>query len=297
MIFGNQFTVVKSFTRFIDHFSIVILEITEKEDFIIVIGLLLSTTDWLKVNLASTNFFDFDTKQDRVLISNNKSNSIQIIDGLSNKEIEKIPIDRPRKLLYDSEEEKLFVISGFAGYGHLRGTGAVVSVIDLATNRIIQQIGQREGFSDMVWHKKLNLIYLAKRNDKKLVVLDCKTFKIIDEIALGKKPDIMAINYNTNKIYLKCCNNYDISVIDISKKMLLNLPTTIGLIVMVFHLIPKRIGYISSNCLLGGMNREEVSPIRYAWFKEIPAQFKISLNQVSINSSLWAIRLTLECSF
>jgi len=45
MIFGNQFTVVKSFTRFIDHFSIVILEITEKEDFIIVIGLLLSTTD------------------------------------------------------------------------------------------------------------------------------------------------------------------------------------------------------------------------------------------------------------
>lgn len=126
-------------------------------------------------------------------------------------------------MLYDSEEEKLFVISGFAGYGHLRGTGAVVSVIDLATNRIIQQIGQREGFSDMVWHKKLNLIYLAKRNDKKLVVLDCKTFKIIDEIALGKKPDIMAINYNTNKIYLKCCNNYNISVIDISKKNVVEL--------------------------------------------------------------------------
>lgn len=162
--------------------------------------------------------FTFDTKADRIYVSNNKSNSIQVIDGYSNQVVDKISIDKPRNLVFNEKEKKLFVISGFTDFGHLNRTGANISIFDTLTNKLIKEVGEREGFTDIGLHQNSNLIYSPTRNSKKLISLNCKTGKIVDKIELERKPNFMAIDSKTNKIYLGDYDRSTISVIDIIKK-------------------------------------------------------------------------------
>ncbi|MDH3341391.1 MAG: YncE family protein [Nitrosopumilus sp.] len=153
-------------------------------------------------------FVTLDEKSNTVYVSNNKSDSILIIDGNAKKTVNRIEIERPRELVLNSDNNTLYVISGNAGFW-LRDNGAKISVINLATNQIIDSIGKKEGFGDIKLNQKTKSLYATQTNSKKVWVIDTLTNVVKEQIKVGGKYRSIAIDKVNNMIYLAGRERFD----------------------------------------------------------------------------------------
>jgi DNA-binding beta-propeller fold protein YncE len=147
------------------------------------------------------HFLALDENTNTLYLSNNKSNSILVIDCSSQKTVSRILIEKPRQLVLNSKNNMLYCISGHAGY-FSQDTGSKISVIDTTSNQIVGSIGKNEKFGDMKLNQNKNLLYATKPKSKKLWVINPQTNKIINKIKLDGKYKCLAIDEEGNTIYL-----------------------------------------------------------------------------------------------
>lgn len=146
-------------------------------------------------------FLELNAKKNILYVSNNKSDSILVIDGNAKKIINKIEIERPRQLVLNSDNHTLYAISGDAGF-RLRDNGAKISIIDTTSNQITGSIGEKEGFGDIKLNQDKNLLYATQTNSKKMWVIDTLTNSVTEKIKVGAKYRSIAIDSASNTIYL-----------------------------------------------------------------------------------------------
>ena len=147
------------------------------------------------------HFIAINEGSNTLYVSNNRSNSITVIDCLSNKIIGRIEINRPRKMVVNLNNNTLFVISDKTGF-RLRGTGAKISVIDILSNKIIRTIGEKEGFSDIGLNEETNIVYATQPKSKLVWAINGHTYNVVDKIKTDEQYYILFVDSITNRIFL-----------------------------------------------------------------------------------------------
>lgn len=147
------------------------------------------------------HFLTINEKTNTVYVSNNKSDSILVIDGTTNKIASKIQIERPRQLVVNSDNTTLYSISGHAGF-RLRENGAKISIIDTTSNQITGSIGENEGFGDIKLNQDTNLLYATQTNSKKVWIINTRINIVTEKIKVEAKYRSIAIDSASNTIYL-----------------------------------------------------------------------------------------------
>ena len=127
------------------------------------------------------HFLVVDEHSNKLYVSNNKSDLIQVIDCSTLKETHRISIERPRQLAVNPSENSVVVINGDAGFW-LRGNGAQISQIDVATYEIMNSVGKKEGFADVTVNKETGMVYATQPKSKKVWVLDGHSMNVLEKI-------------------------------------------------------------------------------------------------------------------
>ncbi len=158
-----------------------------------------------------------------VYVSNNKSNSILVIDGSSNKVVDRIEIQRPRKLVINSNSQRLCAISGKAGFLN-GGDTKQISVIDICSNKIIKTIVENDDFLDIEVNPKTNLLYAIRIGSVEVDIFDSSSISFVGNIGAGRYLSCLSVDLYKNKIYLgKYADGYrklSVDVIDGDSKTL-----------------------------------------------------------------------------
>lgn len=147
------------------------------------------------------HFLALNEDSNTLYVSNNASNSIQVIDCSSNKVTNRIVIERPRQLVANSAENTLFVISGKPGF-RLRDNGAKISIIDTISNKIIGSVGEKEGFGDIDLNKETNIVYATQPKSKRVWAIDCNTKNVLDKINVKNDYYVLAVDIKGNRVFL-----------------------------------------------------------------------------------------------
>jgi len=147
------------------------------------------------------NFLAVNPETNTVYVSNNKSNSILVIDG-SNKIVDRIEIEQPRKLVINSNSQRLYAISGKAG-GFWKGdVSNQISVIDISSNKIIKTIGENEDFLDIAINPKTNLLYAIRKGSVEIDIFDGSSNSFVGHIGVKHGISCLSVDSDKNKIYL-----------------------------------------------------------------------------------------------
>lgn len=146
------------------------------------------------------HFICLDPESNLVFVSNNKSDSIFIIDTSSHS-IETIEIESPRNLVYSPNFKRLYVISGNAGI-RKRGTGKKISVIDMTSQKVVSEIGNDEGFGGISINNNTKKIYVTRPKKKQVLKIDEETQEIEKTLNVKSKYKQIIVNENTDELIL-----------------------------------------------------------------------------------------------
>ena len=147
------------------------------------------------------HFLTVDEFSNKLYVSNNKSNFVQVIDCSSLKESNKISIERPRQIAVNPSENSIFSIYGNAGFW-LRDNGAKISCIDGVTSEVKNSIGKKEGFGNIVVNPETNTVYATQPKSKKVWVIDGNTMSLLEKIKTKASHHVIASDWRNNRIFL-----------------------------------------------------------------------------------------------
>ena len=173
---------------------------TDKEIARITTGGLLGGAQGVAVNPV-TNF---------IYLANVVNQTVPVVDASTNSLITTIPGlgPTPRELAVNPATNMIYV--GNEG----NGTGTTLSVINGATNTVVQNITVGTGPEGVAVNPITNRIYTANDGDNTVSVINGSTNTVIATVPVGRGPSEIAINTTTNRLYVANSNSNSISVID-----------------------------------------------------------------------------------
>lgn len=125
-------------------------------------------------------------RADTVFVSNEKSNTISVVDGGKMQVIATIKVGRrPRGITFNRDMTRIFVCVGDDNR---------IDVIDLATQKVVDRMPSGPDPELFVLEPQGRLLYIANEDDNMVSVLDTDTKKIVGEIQVGVEPEGMGIS-------------------------------------------------------------------------------------------------------
>jgi len=146
-------------------------------------------------------FVALNPKANQAFVSENKGNTISLIDFDSKTKSKVIEIERPRDIIYEPISNRLFVIWGSMGILKIR-TGKRFAIIDVKSKRLLKDIGNDEGFAGISRNPKTNKIFLTQPHKKLVWVIDEKSLEVEDKINVKGKYSQIIVNENTGDLIL-----------------------------------------------------------------------------------------------
>jgi PQQ-dependent catabolism-associated beta-propeller protein len=121
-----------------------------------------------------------------VYVSNEKDNSVSVIDGESLKVTSTIKTGRrPRGIVLSEDMSKLYVCIGDDNR---------IDVIDLAAGKVVDRLPSGPDPELMALHPDGHHLYIANEDDNMVTVLDIDAKKVLNEIEVGVEPEGMGIS-------------------------------------------------------------------------------------------------------
>ena len=163
----------------------------------------------------------------RVLVTNERSGTLSVIDGVSSKVLATVPLGkRPRGLKASPDGKLLYVaLSGspIAGPGVDERTlppadkGADgIGVVDLASLkllRVLRGVSDPEQLAVSADGKRL---FVASEDTGRGIVLDAATGKVLASVAVGGEPEGVTLSPDGKFVYMSSEEDHQIAVIDTS---------------------------------------------------------------------------------
>lgn len=122
----------------------------------------------------------------------------------SNKVIGSFPLGRPRQMIYDSTDNKVYCPYEGAEEESL-------AVIDGRTHTLVKSI-RMPGATTAIWDSVLDRVYVSCQSTNKVAVVDCATDSLLTYISVGACPLKMYVNTLRRKLYVL---NYDDGTVSI----------------------------------------------------------------------------------
>jgi YVTN family beta-propeller protein len=104
--------------------------------------------------------------------------------------------------------------------------GNVVNVVDLVSEKTIATISDTKGVHGIAIANDLNKAFITDGKDNTVTIVDLKTFKLIEKIAIeGQKPDAVLYDKFSQKVFTYNANSNDATVLDaITNKVVKMIP-------------------------------------------------------------------------
>jgi YVTN family beta-propeller protein len=159
------------------------------------------------------NDLSFNPGTNMIYVAASDSNSISVIDGKTNKVVDTIRVAKPTDISVNPHTNLIYVTSY-----NFSSRSSTITVIDAKTNKVVDGILlQSQNGQFMAINPKSNRIYVDEYNpdsgSNSITVIDAKTKKVVDKIGLRFVSEI-AVNSNTNMVYVSNYDNDSVSVID-----------------------------------------------------------------------------------
>lgn len=159
-----------------------------------------------------------DINSNTIYIINRYSNSVSIVDGLTNKIVRIMEIEGPDQVFVNHNMNLIYVIRSISG--GVEGVGWTAVNLDVITHKTSHIISTKklDQYDEVIINPNMNRIYIRK--DHSLLKLDAfaketlETIKFPQPESFWKRiscgpPNTMTLNPVTNKIYLKD-NTFDL---------------------------------------------------------------------------------------
>jgi YVTN family beta-propeller protein len=140
---------------------------------------------------------------------------VVVFDTQTGAIVTRIPVDvSPYELLFSHDGSRLYVSNW---------SSRSVSVIDTASNRVVQTIAVGSNPNDMVLGADARL-YVACSGDNTVHVIDTRSGAVIERISTtlhprapeGSTPDALALDAKRGRLYVANADNNDVAVVDVS---------------------------------------------------------------------------------
>jgi YVTN family beta-propeller protein len=132
-----------------------------------------------------------------LLVANQKDQNLSVIDTSSNKVVATIPVGgvTGHELAVSPDGKRAFVpIYGDAGVGRAGTNGSVISVIDLASKKIVGTVDFGHGVRPhCAVFGKDGMLYVTTELDKSVSIIDPKTLKIVGSVPTDQEQSHMLV--------------------------------------------------------------------------------------------------------
>jgi PQQ-dependent catabolism-associated beta-propeller protein len=121
-----------------------------------------------------------------VYVSNEKDNSISVIDGDTYEVLETVPVgQRPRGIILSKDNSKLFVCTSDDDH---------IEVLDLSTFEVVGTLPSGPDPETFDISPDGRLLYVANEDDNMVTVIDVESAKMVTEVPVGVEPEGMGIS-------------------------------------------------------------------------------------------------------
>ena len=145
----------------------------------------------------------------RILVSNEKDNTITVLDGDTLQITGTVPVGaRPRGILLSPDGKTLYICTSDADH---------IEALDLATMAISVLPSNPDPEFFAISHDGLR-IYIANENDAEVSVLDLASKQITDQIPVGVEPEGMAVSPDDSAVVATSETTSMAHFIDVAKK-------------------------------------------------------------------------------
>ena len=135
-----------------------------------------------------TFVFSTTANAHRVYVSNEKDNTISIIDSETNELVDTLKVgERPRGLTFSQDYKVLYVCASDSD---------AVQVYDVATGKHINDLPSGEDPEQFVLHPDNKRLYIANEDDAIATVVDVEKRRVVAQIEVGVEPEGMAVSHN-----------------------------------------------------------------------------------------------------
>ncbi|QNI36621.1 YVTN family beta-propeller repeat protein [Edaphobacter albus] len=160
-------------------------------------------------------------RSESLLVANQHDQSLSVIDTATNKVVATIPVGgvTGHEVAVSPDGKTAYVpIYGNAGVGRAGTDGAQISVIDLATRKIVGKVEFDHGVRPhcAVYDRHTGMLLVTTELDKSVTIIDPKTLKIVGSIPTGQEQSHMfALSADGRRGYTANVGPGTVSVLDV----------------------------------------------------------------------------------
>ena len=121
-----------------------------------------------------------------IYVSNEKDNTITVIDGEKLEPVKTIPVgQRPRGILLSKDEKSLYICASDSDH---------IEVLDLATDKVARTLPSGADPEYFALDPAGKLLYVANEDNSLVTVIDIERGAVVTEIPVGVEPEGMGIS-------------------------------------------------------------------------------------------------------
>ncbi len=172
----------------------------------------------LSVNLVSAQ------SQPTLLVANQHSRDLSLIDPAAAKQIAAVPVEgiTGHEVAASPDGKTAYVpIYGNSGVGKPGTDGSTMSVIDLASRKVVHTVDFGHGVRPhcAVYDKNSGMLYVTTELDKTVSIIDPKTLKIVGSVPTGQEQShMLALTRDGSRGYTANVGPGTVSVLDMKAR-------------------------------------------------------------------------------
>jgi len=136
--------------------------------------------------LASVYFMISIAAADTIHVSNEKDNTITVVDGTSLEPVKTIPVgQRPRGIALSKDDKSLYICASDSDH---------IEVLDLSAEKVVRTLPSGADPEYFALDPTGKLLYVANEDDNLVTLVDIDRGAVVTEIPVGVEPDGMVIS-------------------------------------------------------------------------------------------------------
>jgi DNA-binding beta-propeller fold protein YncE len=168
-----------------------------------------------------------------LLVANQGSRDLSLIDPAAGKQVATVPVEgvTGHEVAASPDGKTAYVpIYGDSGVGRAGTDGAKLSVIDLASRKVVHTIDFGHGVRPhcVVYDRNSGMLYVTTELDKAISIIDPKTLKIVGSVPTGQEQShMLALSRDGSRGYTANVGPGTVSVLDMqARKTLAIIPVS-----------------------------------------------------------------------
>jgi YVTN family beta-propeller protein len=162
--------------------------------------------------------------QPMLLVANQRSQDLSLIDLKAAKQVAAVPVEgvTGHEVVASPDGKTAYVpIYGNAGVGKPGTDGSTMSVIDLASRKVVHTVDFGHGVRPhcAIYDKNSGMLYVTTELDKTVSIIDPKTLKIVGTVPTGQEQShMLALSRDGSRGYTANVGPGTVSVLDMKAR-------------------------------------------------------------------------------